>query len=155
VCVPTLDLSNGLRHFTDADSLVGTLEERMLIHATTDGDPGTVDVIVVPAFRGESRIGESFIGLDRGVLRNLLILDRTAFRVAHASFTLAHELGHILLDEPGHTDDYGPDTPTSLMDSDAVIATAFGPRRLSQAECDRAIAQGTGELRPALLTPSR
>lgn len=153
VCVPTLDLSNGLRHFTDSDSLVGTLEERVLIHATTDDDPDTVDVIVVPAFRGESRIGESFIGLDRGVLRNLLILDRTAFRVAHASFTLAHELGHILLDQPGHTDDYGADTPTSLMDSDAVIATAFGPRRLSREECDRAIAQGTGDLRPALLTP--
>jgi hypothetical protein len=155
VCAPTLDLSDGLRHFTDADSLVGTLEERLLIHATTDDDPGTVDVIIVPAFRGESRIGESFIGLDRGVLRNLLILDRTAFRVAHASFTLAHELGHILLDQPGHTDDYGADTPTSLMDSDAVIATAFGPRRLSRDECDRALAQGTGELRPALLTPSR
>jgi hypothetical protein len=47
-----------------------------------------------------------------------------------------------LLDQPGHTDDFGLDTPTFLMDADAVLAGAFGPRRLSTAECERAYRQG-------------
>jgi hypothetical protein len=142
LCVPEVDLSNGLRHFSDADSLVGTMEERLLVRSVEDGDPTTIEVLVIPAFRGEARIGESFIGLEHGAIRNVLIQDRAAFRVGHASFTLAHELGHILLDQPGHTDDFGLDTPTFLMDADAVLAGAFGPRRLSTAECERAYRQG-------------
>ncbi len=142
LCVPEVDLSNGLRHFNDADSLVGTMEERLLVRSVEDGDPTTIEVLVIPAFRGEARIGESFIGLEHGAIRNVLIQDRAAFRVGNASFTLAHELGHILLDQPGHTDDFGLDTPTFLMDADAVLAGAFGPRRLTPQECERAHQQG-------------
>ena len=47
----------------------------------------------------------------------------------------------MLLDEPGHPDDFGPDTPTRLMDADAANPTAFGPRRLTLDECARAVRQ--------------
>jgi hypothetical protein len=56
-----------------------------------------------------------------------------------------------LLDMPGHPDDYGVDQPTSLMDADAADPTIFGPRRLSVAECERAIVQsGPGAAVPLL-----
>jgi hypothetical protein len=70
-----------------------------------------------------------------------VILDRAGIRAGARSYALAHELGHILLDMPGHPDDYGVDQPTLLMDADAADPTIFGPRRLSVSECERAITQ--------------
>jgi hypothetical protein len=83
----------------------------------------------------------------------VVLEDRGGFRADRASFTLAHEVGHVLLDQPGHPDDYGTDTPTRLMDADAANPTAFGPRRLALEECDRALRQSgpgapSGILRP-------
>ncbi|MBK9258759.1 MAG: hypothetical protein IPM54_02865 [Polyangiaceae bacterium] len=91
----------------------------------------------MPSFASGGRIGESFIGADGGAVRNVLIEDRAALRADRASFALAHELGHVLLDEPGHPDDFGRDTPSRLMDADAANGTAFGPRRLLVDECVR------------------
>ena len=66
---------------------------------------------------------------------------------------LAHELGHVLLDLPGHPDDYGVDRPSDLMDADAADPSMFGPRRLSIEQCERAYRQsGPGAAVP-LLTP--
>jgi hypothetical protein len=62
-------------------------------------------------------------------------------RADRATFALAHELGHVLLDDPGHPDDFGVDTPTRLMDADAANGTAYGPRRLLASECARALRQ--------------
>lgn len=150
-CIGRVDLEDGLQHFTDTDAVAGTLEERTLVKAFDDGDPSTVEVLVVPSFGGDARIGESFIFLERGAIRNVVLEDRAGFRAQKASFTLAHELGHVLLDQPGHPDDFSGDTPTSLMDADAVDASAFGPRRLSPAECARARRQsGPDGLSPIL-----
>jgi hypothetical protein len=81
----------------------------------------------------------------------VVLLDRAGVRGGRASSALAHELGHILLDDPGHPDDFGADTPTRLMDADAVNPSAFGPRRLVAAECARAIRQsGPGSPLPLL-----
>jgi len=140
-CIGRVELEDGLQHFGDVDATAGTLEERALIKALEDGDPTTIEVIVVPSFSGGGRIGESFIGADGGSVRNVLIEDRAALRADRASFALAHELGHILLDEPGHPDDFGRDTPTRLMDADAANGTAYGPRRLLVEECVRALRQ--------------
>ena len=64
---------------------------------------------------------------------------------------LAHELGHVLLDLPGHPDDFGVDRPSDLMDADAADPSIFGPRRLSSAECERAVRQsGPGAAVPLL-----
>lgn len=152
-CIGSVDLEDGLQHFTDVDAIAGTVEERALVKAFDDGDPSTVEVVVVPSFAGGSRIGESFIDADGGAIRNVVLEDRGGFRADRASFTLAHELGHVLLDQPGHPDDYGVDTPTRLMDADAANATAFGPRRLSLDECERALRQSGPSSPTGLLGP--
>jgi hypothetical protein len=139
VRIGSVDLSDGLQHFGDMDSAAGTLEERTLLKAVDDGDPRTIEVLIVPFFSGGGRIGESFIGSDLSSLRNVVLLDRAGIRARRSSLTLAHELGHVLLDQPGHPDDYGVDTPTSLMDSDASDASPFGPRRIAVEECARVV----------------
>ena len=158
-CIGRVDLEDGLQHFADVDAVVGTLEERTLIKAFDDGDPSTIEVFLIPGFGGGGRIGESFIASDRSPIRNAIILDRASVRADRATFALAHELGHVLLDDPGHPDDFGVDTPTRLMDADAANATAYGPRRLLTSECARAVRQsgphGSGEplLRPWPIGP--
>ena len=150
-CVGRVDLTDGLTHFGDNDAFAGTVEERTLMKAFDDGDPATIEVFFVPAFAQGGRIGESFIMTDRSAVRNAVIEDRAAIRSDRAAFALAHELGHVLLDEPGHPDDFGADTPTRLMDADAANPTAFGPRRLTVEECARALRQsGPGAPVPLL-----
>ena len=153
VCLGDVDLSDGLTHFSDYDAAAGTIEERTLIKAFDDGDPTTIELFVIPSFARSGRIGESFIYADGASVRNAVIVDRAGIRAGARSHTLAHEIGHILLDMPGHPDDYGVDMPSTLMDADAADATIFGPRRLSVAECERALLQ-SGHGTPApLLTP--
>jgi len=150
-CLGRVDLEDGLQHFGDVDAIAGTVEERALIKAFDDGDPSTIEIFLLPSFSGGGRIGESFISADGGSVRNVLIEDRAGIRAGRASFALAHELGHILLDDPGHPDDFGADTPTRLMDADAANSSAFGPRRLLIEECARAVRQsGPGAPVPLL-----
>jgi hypothetical protein len=151
VRIGSVDVSDGLQHFTDVDAMAGTLEERTLLKAIDDGDPATVEVVVVPLFAGGGRIGESFIGSDLSSVRNIVLLDRAGIRARKSSLTLAHELGHVFLDLPGHPDDYGVDTPTLLMDSDAADASPYGPRRLTLDECARAVRQAGPKARVPLL----
>jgi hypothetical protein len=154
VCVGRVDLAQGLRHFLDVDSMAGTLEERSLLKWLDDRDPGTLDAVFIPSFGGGGgRIGESFIGNDRSSLRNLVLVDRAGVAASKASHTLAHELGHVLLDVPGHPDDYGLDQPTLLMDADAAIASAFGPRRLLVSDCERMWRQSGPGASVVLLRP--
>jgi hypothetical protein len=161
VCIGSVDLSDGLAHFGDADAVSGTLEERTLIKAYADRDPATVDVFVVPAFSGTGRVGESFLDGPGAAIQNTVLVDRAAILSGARSHVLAHELGHVLLDMPGHPDDYGVDQPTALMDSDATDPSIFGPRRLSVEECERALgARGPGSPSPLLepwplFTPAR
>ncbi|MBK8254665.1 MAG: hypothetical protein IPK82_18630 [Polyangiaceae bacterium] len=149
-CIGRVDLTDGLTHFGDTDAFAGTVEERTLLKAFDDFDPSTVEVLFVPGFAQGGRIGESFIMSDRSAIFNAVIEDRAAIRSDRAAFALAHELGHVLLDEPGHPDDFGPDTPTRLMDSDAANPTAFGPRRITVEECARAMRQ-TGPKAPVVI----
>lgn len=150
-CIYSVDLSDGLSHFVDEDAAAGTPEERMILRFVGDGDPSTVDLFFIPTFSGLGRIGESFIYSPGASLINALIVDRSGLRAAARSATLAHELGHILLSMPGHPDDYGVDTPTSLMDADAADASVYGPRRLSLSDCRRALLQsGQGTSHPLL-----
>jgi hypothetical protein len=151
VRIGSVDLSDGLRHFTDMDAMAGTLEERTLLKAIDDGDPTTIEVVVVPLFAGGGRIGESFIGSDLSSVRNVVLLDRAGIRARKSSLTLAHELGHVLMDLPGHPDDYGVDAPTLLMDSDAADASPFGPRRITIDECARVVRQSGPKARMPLL----
>ena len=155
VRIGSVDLSDGLQHFTDMNAMAGTLEERTLLKALDDGDPSTIEVVVVPLFAGGGRIGESFIGSATfSSVRNVVLLDRAGIRARKSSLTLAHELGHVLMDLPGHPDDFGVDTPTLLMDSDAADASPFGPRRITVEECARVVRQAGPRARVPLLAPS-
>jgi hypothetical protein len=153
VCLGEVDLGNGLSHFVESDAAAGTLEERALVKAFDDGDPTTIEVFIVPSFDQSGRIGESFIDDDGAGIQNTVIIDRAALRAGPRSYALAHELGHILLDMPGHPDDYGVDQSSSLMDSDASDASIFGPRRLSLAECERVLRESGPSARVPLLSP--
>jgi hypothetical protein len=150
-CFGEVDFADGVEHFTDIDAPAGTVEERALVKAYDDGDPTTLDVFVVPAFAGAGRIGESFVHDPGASIQNVVILDRAGIRAGARSFVLAHELGHVLLDLPGHPDDFGVDRPSDLMDADAADPSMWGPRRLSLAECERAYRQsGPGASVPLL-----
>lgn len=150
-CFGDVDFADGVEHFTDVDAPAGTVEERALVKAFDDGDPTTIDVFVVPAFAGAGRIGESFVHDPGASIQDVVILDRAGIRAGARSFVLAHELGHVLLDLPGHPDDFGVDRPSDLMDADAADPSIFGPRRLSIAECERAVRQsGPGAPVPLL-----
>jgi len=151
VRIGSVDLTDGLEHFTDVDAVAGTLEERTLLKALDDGRPWVIDVVVVPFFAGGGRIGESFIGSDASSMRNVALIDRAGIRVRKSSLTLAHELGHVLMDLPGHADDYQQDMPTRLMDSDAADASPFGPRRITLDECARVVRQSGPLARTPLL----
>ena len=153
VCLGEVDLGNGLSHFVENDAAAGTLEERALIKAFDDGDPSTIEVLVVPSFDQSGRIGESFIDDDGAGVQNTVIIDRAALRAGPRSYALAHELGHILLDLPGHPDDYGVDQSSSLMDSDASDASVFGPRRLTLADCERMLRESGPDARIPLAAP--
>ncbi len=153
VCLGEVDFGDGIEHFDDLDAAAGTLEERTLLRAIQDHDPATIDIVVVPEFAGLGRIGESFIFNEGGSLQNALIVDRSGIRALSRSMTLAHELGHVLLNLPGHPDDFGVDQPSQLMDADAADATIFGPRRLSLEECFRAIKQSGPNSPVPLIVP--
>lgn len=149
LCFGQVDLSDGLNHFSDGDAFVGTLEERTLLRALEDGDPRSLEILVVPELGAGGRIGESFIVSPGSSLPNSVIIDRSAISAGARSFALAHELGHIFLSMPGHPDDFGVDQSWSLMDADVADGSIFGPRRLSNADCERVVTQ-TG---PLGLTP--
>lgn len=152
VCIGAVDFADGLEHFNDYDAAAGTLEERTLVLAYADRDPATIDVFVVPAFSGIGRVGESFIDTAGAAIHNTVIVDRAAILAGARSHVLAHEIGHILLNMPGHPDDYGVDQPSALMDSDATDPSIFGPRRLSIEECERAVRERGPTSRGPLLT---
>jgi hypothetical protein len=152
VCLGEVNLSDGLSHFSDADAAAGTLEERSLLKAIADDDPATIDILVLPYFVTVGRIGESFVDAAGLGVRNAIIIDRAGVRAGARSFALAHELGHVLLQMAGHPDDFGADLPTSLMDADAADPSIFGPRRLSIAECERALLQSGPDAPLPLLT---
>lgn len=150
-CLGEVDLADGVTHFSDYDAIAGTVEERSLIKAFEDDDPSTIEVIVIPTFATVGRIGESFIATDGGTGHNAILLDRVGIRAGARSYTLAHELGHVLLDLPGHPDDFGTDTAGLLMDADAADPSIFGPRRLPLSDCERALRQsGPGAPVPVL-----
>lgn len=153
VRVRSLDLERGLDHFGDADSSAGTLDERALVKSLGRRDPSAVEAIFVPEFHGGARMGESFIVADQSSLRNVVIVDRSAVRTQRSASTLAHELGHVLLNEPGHPDDFGVDTPNLLMDADASDASVFGPRRVTREQCARVMAESGPKGRVPLLEP--
>jgi len=150
--IGSVDLSDGLQEFDNMTAQVGTLEERTLIKALGDEDPRTIDVFVVSHFTGATRQGEAFIAEPAGPITNTVLIDRNGLRHATLAWTLAHELGHVLMNDPLHPDNVGPDRPWLLMDADSGRGTVDGPKRLRAQDCQRVRDTERSARRP-LLTP--
>jgi hypothetical protein len=138
VQIAGVDLRDGLYEFDNMNASGGSLEERALIKLLMDDDPTTVDVFIVNRFAAGTRQGEAFIESDGGSIVNALVLDRNGIRAEREAWTIAHELGHVLLDQPYHPDNVGPDRPWLLMWD----------------ECHRARARSGPAAVPALLRPA-
>ncbi len=131
-----VDLLDGIDAYDHRNATVGTLEERTLIKTLRDGNRKTIEIFVINRFSSPDRQGESFISGNGSAISNTILLDLHALARARQSYTLSHELGHILLDDLGHPDGQGiPDT-ASLMHSRSSSAVG-GPKRISRDECKR------------------
>jgi len=137
VHIGAVDLSDGLMEFNNLTSASGTLEERSLLKPTMDDDPSTIELYIINRFTGGTRIGEAFVEGDRGAIVNALFLDRVGILAEREAWTQSHEAGHILLNQPWHPDNMGPDRPWLLMDADASLGAVTGPKRLTVEECAR------------------
>lgn len=133
-----VDLGDGIEEFDNMTATSGTLEERMLIKTLADDDPSTIDLFVINRFTHGTRQGEAFIEASSGAIGNAVILDRTGLRHRETAWTMAHEIGHVLLNQPLHPDNVGRDRPWLLMDSDNNRGTVNGPKRLTPEECSQA-----------------
>ncbi|MDH5674186.1 MAG: hypothetical protein OEZ06_18670 [Myxococcales bacterium] len=148
-----VDLGDGLEEFDNMTATSGTLEERTLIKAFDDGDPATIDLYIVNRFTHGTRQGEAFIEGSAGPIANTVVLDRNGLRQRQTAWTMAHEIGHVLLNQPLHPDNVGADEPALLMDSDNNRGTVNGPKRLSGRECDRVRHESGVRAVPPLLQP--
>ncbi|MDD9937240.1 MAG: hypothetical protein OXT09_26765 [Myxococcales bacterium] len=146
-----VDLGDGLGEFDNMTATSGTLEERTLIKALSDRDASTIDLFIVNRFTHGTRQGEAFIEASEGPIVNTVVLDRNGLRQRQTAWTMAHEIGHVLLNQPLHPDNVGPDRPYLLMDSDNNRGTVNGPKRLSDADCQRVRHESGVEAIPALL----
>jgi hypothetical protein len=146
-----VDLADGIDEFDNTISALGTLEERTLVKLLADADPTSIEVLLVNRFVNRDRQGEAFIEADGSSMANTLIFDRNAVRYERQAWVQAHELGHVLLDEPFHPDNLGPDRPWLLMDADARQGRVLGPKRLTEDECEKARRRSGPDARPPLL----
>ena len=135
--IGSVDLGDGLQEFDNTTAQVGTLEERTLLKALSDDDPQSIDIFVVNQFTAATRQGEAFIADPPGPITNSVVIDRNGLRHAPLAWTLAHELGHVLMNDPLHPDNVGPDRPWLLMDADSGRGTVDGPKRLRASDCQR------------------
>jgi len=150
-----VDIGDGISEFNNMTARSGTLEERALIKAFADDDPGTIELFVINRFTNGSRQGEAFIEAGGGSVINAVVVDRNGLQQQRTAWTVAHEVGHVLLDAPLHPDNLGPDRPWRLMDSDSNRGTVYGPKRLGVDECMRARHESAAPARPVLLRPAR
>ena len=132
-----LDLEDGLDSYDANTRASGTVEERVLLRAT--GRPGenrkVVKIFFINRFADVSRQGESIAKADVGGIGTVIVDSRALMR-ARQAYTLAHELGHLLLGDPGHPDDEEAGGTWKLMHSSSSSAVD-GPRWIAGDECEK------------------
>ena len=153
ISLGSVDLGDGLEEFDNMTATGGTLEERTLVKAMSDDDPSTIDLFIVNRFTHGTRQGEAFISASSGPILNSVVLDRNGLRQRQTAWTMAHELGHVLLNQPLHPDNVGADNPALLMDSDNSRGTVNGPKRLLPGDCLRVRRESEIRADPPMLHP--
>lgn len=149
VRVARVDLADGLMPFDDATAVRGSLEERGLLLPLRARDPHIVDVVVIERFARGARSGEAFIPRDRSPLAGTIVIDHRALALTDVAMTLAHELAHVLLDDPHHPEDVGRVSPFALLASRRARGGVRGARRLDASTCARLRASGEAFLERA------
>ena len=127
-------LDDGLESYGVNEINMGTLEERTLLRALSNKEPGTVEIFIVNWFEGSRKQGESFIASPAGTLGDAAILDWRALGRARTAYTFTHELGHLLLGDLSHPDSRGDRRTWLLMHSRASSAVG-GPNRITEEQC--------------------
>lgn len=135
LAIGAVRLDDGLEPYGANDIAAGTLEERTLVKALAGGDPSAVEIFVISRFTGLQKQGESFVRANRSSMRNAAIVDWRALERARQAYTLAHELGHVLLDDLEHPDTHGDRRPFLLMHSRSASAVG-GPMRVTPVQCE-------------------
>jgi hypothetical protein len=151
--IGSVNLRDGLMEFDNHEASGGTLEERALLRHVMDTDPQTIDVVLINRFTNGSRRGEAFIESNASAFMNAVIIERSGLEVDLQALTVAHEIGHVLLNHPYHPEEVGPPRPQHLMSALATDPTSRGARRLDDVDCQRARAQSGPQASPALLQP--
>ncbi len=142
-------LADGIDSYDQNNTVSGTLEERTLIKALAKQDDGVVDVFIINRFSRPDKQGESFIRASGSSIKNAVLVDLKALGRARQSYTLSHEVGHVLLDDLNHPDARG-NPETSLLMHSRSSSAMDGPKRLTQEECNR-----IRQVSEALLNPSQ
>ncbi len=134
--IASVHLDDGLDAY-DANTIGGgTLEERVLLGVSAPSGSRRTKIFFVNRFATPQKQGESFLVSGGAESGGAAILDRRALLRARQSYTLAHELGHILLQDLGHPDTDGDDRAWLLMNSRASSALQ-GPRLITDEHCRR------------------
>ncbi|MCP4606705.1 MAG: hypothetical protein GY847_40390 [Proteobacteria bacterium] len=131
-----VNTADGIEAYDDNSAPSGTLEERTLIKALTDQDKGTLDIFVINSFSRADKQGESFIRASNSSLKDTVLVDLKALARARQSYTLSHEVGHVLLNDLGHPNTRGDDRTWLLMHSNSS-SKVNGPKRLTAKDCKR------------------
>lgn len=137
ISIGRVDFADGLDEFDLDASRTGTLEERTLLYALRDDDPTTIDVLVMERFHDESRLGEAFVRRDGGPLAGSVLVARRGMFHEPSTYTLAHELGHVLLDDPFHPSPAAGAPFPRVMGADSGRRDVSVVRAFSREECDR------------------
>lgn len=148
VVLGRVDFADGLDDYDFDRAQVGTLEERTLMYAHADADPTTIDAFIVERFTSTTRQGESFIPRDGSPFMGSVIVDRAGVFHDPSTYTLAHEIGHVLLDDPFHPTGWRPGEFPRVMGSDSGAIDSAIVRYFSAQECDRMRFAGRRWMRP-------
>jgi len=126
----------GIDSYDQNNSSAGTLEERTLVKCLREPQKGVINVFIVHELGDPSRQGESFIQGSTPPMAGTVIIDKQALIGARHSYTLSHEIGHVLLGDLEHPDARGDNRSFLLMHSRSSSAVG-GPKHLTEEECTR------------------
>lgn len=124
----------GIDSYDENNFPSGTLEERTLVKCLIDSAEPVINVFIVGELADPTRQGESFIRHSTPPMARTVLVDTRALVGARQSYTVSHEIGHVLLNDLDHPDARGDDRPFLLMHSRSSSALG-GPRHLTDDEC--------------------
>jgi hypothetical protein len=135
ISVASIDLRDGLSCYLPDAASTGSTEQRALVHLDRPSPPKVVRLVIVDKLSCSHLLGQSFADHPDSPLWGTIILDRRGLARGRQTFTLAHELGHVLLGTSSHPEDHGIADKDLLMNS-LSSSIYLGPHRILRAQCE-------------------